>query len=201
MKPLTVPMTTTLMAALFCAASLVLSCARAQQGDAVTKQLISLRTQAEKGDALSQFDLGMAFYSGKFGMATNYAEAVKWFRHAAEQNLAGAQYNLGCCYAKGQGVGEDQVVAATWIRKAAEQGDAQSQYNLALCYVHGEGVTKDKVQAVKWFRRAAEQNEGGSQYNLAMCYAVGQGVEKDAVEAAKGITGPRNRMSPRPNLT
>ena len=57
-----------------------------------------------------------AFSLGKFGVATNYVEAVKWFRQAAEQNHAGAQNNLGVCYAEGQGVthelyGSGEVVA------------------------------------------------------------------------------------------
>jgi TPR repeat protein len=33
-------------------------------------------------------------------------EAVKWFRKAAEQNFAVAQYNLGVCYE--QGVAKDE---------------------------------------------------------------------------------------------
>ena len=60
MKLTLVPMKTTLIA-LLCTGSMLLPCAHAQQGDAVTKQLTILRTKAEKGDALSQFDLGMAF--------------------------------------------------------------------------------------------------------------------------------------------
>ena len=32
------------------------------------------------------------------------AEAVKWYRLAAEQGTADAQYNLGVRYAKGRGV-------------------------------------------------------------------------------------------------
>ena len=32
-----------------------------------------------------------------------YVEAVKWYRKAAEQNYAEAQFNLGLCYENGQG--------------------------------------------------------------------------------------------------
>ena len=32
-----------------------------------------------------------------------YVEAVKWYRKAAEQNYAEAQFKLGVCYEKGQG--------------------------------------------------------------------------------------------------
>ena len=36
-----------------------------------------------------------------------YAEAVRWYRKAAEQGHARAQCNLGYCYANGQGVTKD----------------------------------------------------------------------------------------------
>ena len=32
---------------------------------------------------------------------------MKWYRKAAEQNYAEAQYNLGVCYYNGQGVAKD----------------------------------------------------------------------------------------------
>lgn len=35
---------------------------------------------------------------------TNYEEAVKWYRKAAEQGYAGAQFELAGCYAEGKGV-------------------------------------------------------------------------------------------------
>jgi len=69
-------MRTTLITALLCTASMLLPCAHAQQGDAVTKSFTLLRAQAEKGDAQAQFELGEAFWSGKFGGATNFVEAV-----------------------------------------------------------------------------------------------------------------------------
>ena len=57
-------------------------------------------------------------------MAKDHVEAVKWYRKAAEQNYAEAQYNLGVCYTNGQGVAKDAVEAVKWFRKAAEQNHA-----------------------------------------------------------------------------
>ena len=50
-------------------------------------------------DAETQFLLGVAYANG-VGVAKDEAEAVKWYRKAAEQNHAQAQYNLGVCYAQ-----------------------------------------------------------------------------------------------------
>jgi len=109
---------------------------------------------------------------------------VKWFRKAAEQGYAAAQYNLGVCYKKGEGVSQDKAEAVNWYRKAAEQGVAKAQYNLGVCYDNGEGVSQDKAEAVKWFK-AAEQGYALAQYNLGFCYEYGQGVSTDKPEAVK----------------
>ena len=66
---------------------------------------------------------GMLLRQGQ-GVATNYVEAVKWCRKAAEQNHAKAQYNLGFCYAKAKAWRQDHVEAVKWYRKAAEQNHA-----------------------------------------------------------------------------
>ena len=60
-------------------------------------------------------------------MAQDEAEAVKWYRKAAEQGNAGAQTNLGVAYHNGAGVPKDDAEAMKWYRKAAEQGDAAGQ--------------------------------------------------------------------------
>lgn len=50
-------------------------------------------------------------------------EAVKWYRLAAEQGHAWAQYVLGNAYYDGKGVKRDYVEAVKWWQMAAEQGD------------------------------------------------------------------------------
>ena len=57
------------------------------------------------------------------GVPQDYAEAMKWFRKAADQNHAKAQYNIGFMYEHGQGVPQNHHGAMTWYRKAADQGD------------------------------------------------------------------------------
>ena len=73
-----------------------------------------------------------------------------------------AQYNLGCHYAKGEGVPQSDTKAVKWWRFAAEQGDASAQYSLGVCYLKGEGVPQSDTEAEKWFRLAAEQGHAGA---------------------------------------
>lgn len=149
--------------------------------------LAEIRSEAEKGDAQAQTELGRIYFLGQRGVAVDKAEGVKWFRRAAEQNYAEAQFIFGLCCEKGEGVAKDAVEAAKWHRQAAEQNHADAQNSLGNCYAGGFGVTKDEAEAIKWYRRAAEQNYAGAQFNLAGCYAQGVGVAKDTVEALKWV--------------
>src|ERR1035441_4857321 len=115
----------------------------AQQSEADRKLLADIRAKAEEGDAQSQYELGAASATGSLGVAKDETEAVKWYRKAAEQKLAAAQYCLGYCYTHSDGVAKDKVEAAKWYRKAAEQNVAEAQVNLAICYGKGDGVAKD----------------------------------------------------------
>ena len=98
-------------------------------------------------------------------------EAVKWFRNAAEQGHADAQFMLGRCYSTGEGIESNQEEAKKWYEKSAEQGNAEAQYWF--------GNFCDGEEAVKWYRKAAGQGNAEAEYALARCYRDGNGVEKD----------------------
>ena len=68
----------------------------------------------------TQANLGFMYATGE-GIADD-AEAVRWWRRAAEQGDARAQYSLGAMYANGKGIAEDDAEAVRWWRRAAEQG-------------------------------------------------------------------------------
>ena len=129
-------------------------------------------------------NLGYCYDNGQ-GVAKDEAEAVKWYRKAAEQNDADSSEQSGLSYANGQGVAKDEAEAVKWYRKAAEQNMSLAQNNLGACYGKGQGVAKDELEALKWYRKAAEQNNALAQTIWAYCYYNGQGVAKDYVEAYK----------------
>ena len=70
---------------------------------------------------MAQYNLGACYKNG-IGVEKDPAEAVKWYRKAADQGIAKAQYNLGACYESGTGVERDPAEAARWFRMAADQG-------------------------------------------------------------------------------
>lgn len=77
--------------------------------------------------------------------------------HKANDGDVQAQYELGICYQKGNGVKQDAKQAVFWLQKAAEQNHAEAQYSLACCYLNGRGVKKDRYDASKLLKTAAQQ--------------------------------------------
>jgi len=138
----------------------------------------------EPTDPEEQFKLAERYLKGK-GVPQDNAEAVKWFRKAADQGHARAQFNLGLMYTKGLGVPQDYAEAAKWFRKAAEQGTAEAQTNLASMYLNAEGVARDYTEAVKWYRKAAGQGDAVAQFNLGLMYGKGRGIPQDYAEAVR----------------
>jgi hypothetical protein len=94
-------------------------------------------------------------YANGDDVEKDQVEALKWYRKAADQGDARAQFNLGVMYANGRGVAEDYVEAARWFRKAADQGNAKAQFNLGVMYYNGDGVEKDYAEAYAWWDIAA----------------------------------------------
>ena len=84
------------------------------------------------------------------GVSQDYKTAVKWYRLAAKQGHAVAQYNLGVMYRRGRGVPQDYKTAVKWYRLAAKQGNPSAQGNLGANYAFGKGVLKDYVRAYMW---------------------------------------------------
>jgi len=82
--------------------------------------------QIDPHHPLLQRQIGTAYHFG-LGVAQDYSQASGWFRKAAEQGDAEAQYCLGCAYSNGDGVAEDEDLSSKWLRKAAEQGNADAQ--------------------------------------------------------------------------
>ncbi len=95
-----------------------------------------------------------------YGVPQGYAEAVRWWRRAAEQGNANAQSRLGILYDMGQGVPQDYAEAVRWWRRAAEQGNANAQFFLGDAYRRGQGVAQNYIQAYMFANLAATNLTG-----------------------------------------
>ena len=70
---------------------------------------------------------------------TDDAQAVVWFRKAAEKGRPDGMSYLGSMYEDGRGVAQDDAQAVAWFRKAAENGDPEGMINLGVMYERGRG--------------------------------------------------------------
>ena len=116
--------------------------------------------KAYEFSATSAFLVGMHYYlCDEYGMGKgwkpDYAEAMKWFRKSAEQNLPEAMGMIGECYKEGYGVEKNWEEAIRWYRKAADFGDTESMWNLGMCYENGAMVEKSVDNAIYWYKKGA----------------------------------------------
>jgi TPR repeat protein len=167
--------------------------------EAIKNRQQALVLSGVEADAKKSFLEGVA--AEKRG---DYAEAVKWYRKAADRGYAEAQFNLGIMYEERRAPDLDKEADANvsyaldlceaehWFRLAAEQGYAKAQSKLGFLlydpYFDAKAVewaVERAVEATKWLRLAADQGYAEAQYYLGQMYHTGQGVPQDYAEATK----------------
>ncbi|WP_022711094.1 peptidoglycan-binding protein [Pseudochrobactrum sp. AO18b] len=145
---------------------------------------IALRNAAESGDARALYEIGMRYTDGR-GVASDFAEAAKWYALSAERGFAPAQYRLANFNEKGLGMPRDAIKATQLYEQSAAQGNASAMHNLAVLYAMGPDGKADHDNAAKWFFRAAELGVKDSQYNLGILTAKGLGRTQNLEESYK----------------
>jgi len=155
------------------------------------------RLLADQGWATGQVGLAILYANGQ-GVPQDYAEAVMWFRRAADHHGdPTAETALGRMYANGQGVPQNYAEAERWYHMAADQGDADAQMSLGFIYGGSErGMSQDYAEAAKWRRKAADQGFADAQYSLGGVYEHGYGLPRDYVQAYMWYNLAASRFSP-----
>lgn len=160
------------------ATCVVIACTAAAHAD----EFQELKTKAEKGDMVAQFDLAKRYAAGD-GTTKDEKSALDWYLKSASREYVPAYISLGSIYSHGFGVKQDWAESIRWFRKGALAGNRIAQHNLGLDYEHGHGVPQDYKEAAHWFRLGAEQGQPRCQYNLGRLYEVGQGVAASKLDA------------------
>ena len=140
---------------------------------------------AEAGDAKAQFYLAEAFNLGR-GTVQDYAEALKWYRKAADQAHPEAMEKLCSAYFFGENIiRKDEIEAAKTCAGAAKAGKVYAAFLAGYLYDFGKGVAVDQVQAAQFYKIAADGGNADAQESLGRMYFFGQGVAQDYAEAVK----------------
>ena len=112
--------------------------------------------ERKKVSAKEALALGNYYFIGRKGKSRDYAEALKWYRMAAEQGDADAQNNLGVMYECGYGVDRDLPRARYWYKKAVEQGDEFAKANLKRLEMKKESRMKSRRASPGFFSKHAK---------------------------------------------
>ena len=121
------------------------------------------------------------------------AEAVKWYRRAADQNWADGQYRLASCYLEGLGVELDEERGLELMRAAADKGHATALTELVELYAQGIGEPRNPDdEPMRLLERAIQIKEEGTYgvYNRPYDHLIfrlehGIGTTRDLVAAAE----------------
>jgi TPR repeat protein len=186
---------------ILCAALALVSPARAENaGDAAFTgkdyaQAVALwRADAEKGDAYSQFRLGIMYDVG-MGVTKDEARSLAWLSKASEQGFDRAQVRMGRqLLMRGK-----QAEATPYFQKAADRGNSWGEQGLAMAYYQGQGVPKDEQKAREWFQKAAAQGNPEAEKALTELYHAGAGgLAKDDAQAAALLDQAAAHVEPAP---
>ena len=129
------------------------------------------------------FNYGSRLYVD-IGVGLN-REAARYFKMAADQGYAKAQFGYGCMLFNGRGVPCDCREAARYFKMAADQGHPEGMFNYGCVLFRGDGVDLDRREAARYFKMAAYQGLAEGQFNYGCVLFHGEGVPRDCSEAAR----------------
>ena len=78
-------------------------------------------------------------------MAQDYAKAGKWYRRAAAQGLAEAQFGLGSMCMRGEGFAQNYLEAHKWFNIAASRGGKKASRSAKARDAVAQKITKEQV--------------------------------------------------------
>ncbi|MEO5348244.1 MAG: sel1 repeat family protein [Magnetococcus sp. YQC-3] len=171
--------------------------------------MAAVRQTGERENGFSQSTMGWMYHTGT-GVTRDHAQAMQWYRKAADQGNLSAQYNIGVMYYRGEGVAKNDAEALKWFRKAADQGHLPARNVLSQMVAQNAPAslsidmpTKREARANREGKAADNrQNRSGqtdailtdaangnadAQFNLGWMYYNGKGVKQSYQEAGKWL--------------
>ncbi len=163
------------------------------------KATVWLTQAAKAGNPMAQHAFGRSFAHPPFDAVQgqrepkNMPEAVHWYQLSAEQGYSRAQYDLGLCYAEGDGVEQDEEKGLELLRAAADQGYNLAKYELAGLYARGIGAPRNQMdqplELLESVARSSSKSLTGvtkwAYDGILFRYQYGIGTEPDLVMAAE----------------
>lgn len=137
----------------------------------------------ELGYIDAHVDMGLAYEEGYGSLPKDLQKALMHMTSAAEQEIAYAQYKLGCYYSYGYLDTQDLGLGKSWFEKGYENGSALSGLALGDYYLYGYENTQEYDRAIEFYSFA--EQHGYISEGIGICYEYELGVEKSLTEAFK----------------
>ncbi|MCK4609191.1 MAG: sel1 repeat family protein [Gammaproteobacteria bacterium] len=163
-------------------------------------QIATLYTQAKKGDAFSQAELGASLLNGSLGMLPNMQKAFYWINKAAAQDSAYGYFLLANMSLHGSGVSHDCSKYYEYVGKGikvyrqkvaqhayTKRQRAEVDYYVANLYFWGvSGAVKQNLAtAFALYKESAEDGFVHSMQRVEFMYRYGLGVKQNLPKAHK----------------
>ena len=128
------------------------------------------------------YALGRMYENGT-GVPKDLDEAVRWYRAAADADLANAQTASGAFISLARGYPRISRRPHAGFRERANRNNSYAQAELGILYLNGEGVSRDFDRALALFRRAAAVGDDLAVYQLGLCFDKGWGAPRNPLSA------------------
>lgn len=117
---------------------------------------------AERGHLKAMHNLAVMIVEDSSipGRQPDYANAIPWFRKAAERGLRDSQYNLGVLYARGLGGPVNLAESFRWFALAANQGDkdAAKKRDDVASRLDQQSLVAARLAVQTWTPQAADES-------------------------------------------
>ena len=155
-------------------------------------EVAELKTKAEGGDSLAQFQLSRRLIYAE-GTQADLKAAFDWADKSAAAGNAFGQFHIAFLFRHGTGVEPDEKKSNEWFAKAAkslpalvEQGDPMAMRFLATLHYRGwGGLEQDRRESLKLQRQAAEAGDLLGELEVADQLWDGKGTHRQRSKAKK----------------
>jgi TPR repeat protein len=130
--------------------------------------------EADRGDPVAQFTVGMNYLNPKLGPNSHENQlAIGYLEKAANQGHEAAQVALGESYFDGNGVEKDQKLGLEYLTRATKKDSPLANFFLGRQYLYGNGVPKNIDLATQYLSAAANARVTEAEFYMGVYYANG----------------------------
>lgn len=140
---------------------------------------------AREGISVCMVDLGLVYLYGNRGRKEDDAEALRYFKMAADTGDEYGSYNVGRCLYNGWGCEKDYHGAFRCFEEAHRRGHQASKSYLAQCYFWGRGTEINYDLAVRMMTALIKERQEYPKELLGYCCLYGKGIGIDTIRGKR----------------